>query len=61
MKNFIDKNGFTWTSFTQFDTRYSLQYRKHMKEIEKWSRYNRARRLADEEATLAYADTKIAR
>ena len=32
-----------------------------LKEIEKWSRYNRARRLADEEATLAYADTKIAR
>lgn len=33
----------------------------YLKEVEKWSRYNRARRLADEEATMAFADTQIAR
>ena len=32
-----------------------------LKEVEKWSRYNRARRLADEEASIAFADTQIAR
>ena len=33
----------------------------YLKEVEKWSRYNRARRLADEEASIAFADTQIAR
>lgn len=37
MKKLVDKNGFTWTSFNQLETRYSIQYRKNLKEVEKWS------------------------
>ena len=33
----------------------------YFNEVNKWSYYNRIRRLSDEENSLAYADTKISR